>query len=119
MISNSVHALCVGCVLLGATPAMAACGSQAGIASAYSARHVGQPTASGERLQAGALTAAHPRLPFGTAVRVTHRRTGRSVTVRINDRGPFIAGRIIDLSPTAARVLGFSGLAPVTVECGG
>jgi rare lipoprotein A len=54
-------------------------------------------------------------LPFGTKVRVTHRRTGRSVVVRINDRGPFIRGRVIDLTPAGARALGFSGLAPVTV----
>jgi len=55
------------------------------------------------------------RLPFGTKVKVTNKRNGRSVTVRINDRGPFVRGRIIDLTPAAARVLGFSGLAPVEV----
>jgi rare lipoprotein A len=61
------------------------------------------------------LTAAHRSLPFGTKVRVTNRKNGRSVVVRINDRGPFVRGRIIDLTPAAAHVLGFSGLAPVTV----
>jgi rare lipoprotein A len=61
------------------------------------------------------LTAAHRTLPFGTKVKVTNRRNGRTVTVRINDRGPFIRGRIIDLTPAGARALGFSGLAPVTV----
>jgi rare lipoprotein A len=109
--------LCCGVVVL-AAPAMAACGGQ-GVASAYSAHHIGKPTASGERLRAGAMTAAHRRLPFGTMVRVTHRRSGRSVTVRINDRGPFVRGRVIDLSPTAARSLGFSGLAPVSLDCPG
>jgi rare lipoprotein A len=61
------------------------------------------------------LIAAHRSLPFGTRVRVTNRRNSRSVVVRIVDRGPFIRGRVIDLSPAAARVLGFSGLAPVTL----
>jgi rare lipoprotein A len=55
------------------------------------------------------LTAAHKSLPFGTRVRVTHARSGRSVDVTINDRGPFIAGRIIDLSRAAARVIGMTG----------
>jgi peptidoglycan lytic transglycosylase len=64
----------------------------------------------------GALTAAHRTLPFGTLVRVTNRSSGRSVVVRINDRGPFVRGRIIDLTPAAARALGFSGLANVSVD---
>ena len=87
-------------------------GLQSGIASMYS--HRGR-TASGAPHRHGALTAAHRTLPFGTMVKVTHRKTGRSVVVRIIDRGPFIRGRIIDLSPAGARALGFSGLAPVTV----
>ncbi len=62
------------------------------------------------------MTAAHRTLPFGTLVRVTNQHTGRSVVVRINDRGPFIRGRVIDLTPAAARALGFSGLAPVDLE---
>jgi rare lipoprotein A len=61
------------------------------------------------------MTAAHRSLPFGTKVRVTNRRNGRSVVVRINDRGPFVRGRVIDLTPAGARALGFSGLAPVVV----
>ncbi len=61
------------------------------------------------------MTAAHRSLPFGTRVRVTNQRNGRSVTVRINDRGPFVRGRIIDLTPAAAGAIGLSGLAPVTV----
>jgi len=85
--------------------------AQIGIASVYRAHQ----TASGERPLVSALTAAHRSLPFGTLVRVTHRRTGRSVVVRINDRGPFIRGRVIDMSPAAAHALGFSGLAPVTL----
>jgi rare lipoprotein A len=87
-------------------------GLQSGIASMYS--HRGR-TASGEPHRHGAMTAAHRTLPFGTMVRVTHRKTGRSVVVRIIDRGPFIRGRVIDLSPAGARALGFSGLAPVTL----
>jgi len=55
-------------------------------------------------------------LKFGTQVRVTNRRNGRNVVVRINDRGPFVRGRVIDITPAAARALGFSGLAPVTVD---
>ena len=66
-------------------------------------------TASGERASPGELTAAHRTLPFGTRVRVTHVGNGRSVVVRINDRGPFVGGRIIDLSHGAAGVLGMHG----------
>ena len=87
---------------------------QRGLASVY-AYHGGR-TASGQRVDPARLTAAHRQLPFGTRVRVINRRNGRSVVVRINDRGPFIRGRIIDVTPAAARVLGFSGLAPVTVS---
>jgi rare lipoprotein A len=86
--------------------------AQSGMASIYS----GGRTANGERAFAGALTAAHRTLPFGTQVRVTNRANGRSVVVRINDRGPFVRGRIIDLTPAGARALGFSGTAPVEVE---
>ena len=87
------------------------------VASVYS----GGRTANGEYARASALTAAHRTLPFGTRVRVTNVRTGRSVVVRINDRGPFIRGRIIDLTPAGARAIGFSGLAAVklTVLSGG
>jgi rare lipoprotein A len=85
--------------------------AQTGIASVYS----GGRTADGEHASAGSLTAAHRSLPFGTRVRVTNERTGRSVVVRINDRGPFVRGRIIDLTPAAAHAIGFSGLAHVNV----
>ena len=74
-----------------------------GLASYY--RH-GSRTASGEKFNAGELTAAHRTLPFGTRVRVTNVATGRSVTVRVNDRGPFINGRVIDVSHAAAKSLG-------------
>jgi rare lipoprotein A len=86
--------------------------AQSGIASVYS----GGRSASGERASASGMTAAHRTLPFGTLVRVTYRRSGRSVVVRINDRGPFVRGRVIDVTPAAARALGFSGLAPVTLD---
>jgi rare lipoprotein A len=91
-----------------------AASAQSGIASVYV--YSGHHTASGEAMAPGALTAAHRTLPFGTMVRVTNNRTGRSVVVRINDRGPFVAGRVIDLSPAAAQVLGFSGLTQVTLD---
>ncbi len=66
----------------------------------------------------GAMTAAHRTLPFGTRVTVVNRRNGRSAVVRINDRGPFVHGRVIDLSPAAARALGVDGLAPVSLIVG-
>ena len=66
-------------------------------------------------MQSGALTAAHKTLAFGTMVRVTNRRNNRSVVVRINDRGPFVRGRVIDLTPAGARAIGMSGLAPVSL----
>lgn len=74
--------------------------------------------ASGGRFNPEGMTAAHRSLPFGTRVRVTHLGNGRSVTVRINDRGPFVAGRIIDLSRGAAKVIGMTaqGVARVMVE---
>ena len=86
--------------------------AQSGIASVYSEG----PTATGERVVASGMTAAHRTLPFGTMVRVTNTSNGRSVVVRINDRGPFIKGRIIDLTPGAAHAIGCSGLASVTVD---
>ncbi|MGC1916952.1 MAG: septal ring lytic transglycosylase RlpA family protein [Pseudolabrys sp.] len=88
--------------------------AQSGIASVYA--YAGERTASGERAKPSGLTAAHRTLRFGTHVRVTNKSNGRSVVVRINDRGPFVRGRIIDLTPAAASALGFSGLAHVTLQ---
>ena len=99
-----------GAAALFITSAMA----ESGIASVYA--YSGSKTASGERANPAGLTAAHRTLAFGTHVRVTNRRNGRSVTVRINDRGPFVRGRVIDITPAGARALGFSGLAPVKLE---
>ena len=87
----------------------------AGLASWYGPGFGGHRTASGERFNMGSFTAAHRSLPFGAKVLVTSRRTGRSVVVRINDRGPFARGRIIDLSPAASRALGMDGTEPVTL----
>ena len=85
---------------------------QSGVASWYA---VGKRTASGELFQPDALTAAHRSLPFGTRLKVVYSRLGRSVIVRVNDRGPFVRGRVLDLSRGAARAIGMSGLAVVTV----
>jgi rare lipoprotein A len=76
----------------------------------------GERTANGEFAHAERMTAAHRSLPFGTLVKVTHTHSGRSIVVRINDRGPFVRGRVIDLTPAAAHALGFSDLAPVTID---
>jgi rare lipoprotein A len=89
--------------------------SNVGGASIYS-NDSGSGTASGEKLNAEALTAAHRTLPFGTKVRLTNKSNGRSVIVTINDRGPFVRGRVIDVTPAAARALGFSGLTQVTLD---
>jgi len=69
-------------------------------------------------MNSAAMTAAHRTLPFGTRVTVVNQHNGRSAVVRINDRGPFIRGRVIDLSAAAARVLGINGLAPVSLSIG-
>ncbi|MEH2184609.1 MAG: septal ring lytic transglycosylase RlpA family protein [Nostoc sp.] len=89
-----------------------------GMASYYGYDGSGNRTASGQRFNPEEMTAAHRSLPFGTQVRVTNTRNGRSVVLRINDRGPYIRGRIIDVSAGAARILGMmgSGVAPVHIE---
>jgi rare lipoprotein A len=86
-----------------------------GIASFYSED---QQTANGEKFNPNALTAAHPTLPFGTKLRVTNVMTGRFVTVRINDRGPFVHGRVVDVSYSAAETLGIvdRGIAKVKLD---
>ncbi|MCA1771671.1 MAG: septal ring lytic transglycosylase RlpA family protein [Halomonas sp.] len=90
---------------------------QKGVASFYSDRFQGATTASGDAFDQQALTAAHPSLPFGSKVLVKRPDTGQEVEVLINDRGPYVQGRIIDLSKSAARELGMlnRGVAPVMV----
>jgi len=92
--------------------------SAEGKASYYGARHHGKRTASGERFDQNALTAAHRSLPFGSRVRVTNLRNDKSVVVRINDRGPYARGRLIDLSFEAAQQIEMirSGIVPVRVQ---
>jgi len=92
--------------------------TQEGVASWYGGRWIGRLTANGERYRANDLTAAHKKLPFHTRVRVIDLKTGKSVIVRINNRGPFIRGRIIDLSVVAAKKLGTydRGIARVRIE---
>lgn len=91
---------------------------QEGLASWYGSQFQGRPTASGELFDSSDLTMAHPTLPFGTRVRVTNLRNGRSVEVRVNDRGPFVGSRIADLSHAAAVMLGMMhrGIARVRIE---
>jgi rare lipoprotein A len=110
MVGRVSAAICGALISFGCSSAMA----ESGIASVYA--YSGEKTANGERANPVGLTAAHRTLKFGTRVRVTNKRNGRSVVVRINDRGPFVRGRVIDLTPAGARALGFSGLAPVSLE---
>ena len=113
MAGNSLTKIVVLSALVASTMAMPTIASaQSGIASVYSEG----PTATGERVVASGMTAAHRTLPFGTMVRVTNTSNGRSVVVRINDRGPFVKGRIIDLTPGAAHAIGIAGLGAVTVD---
>ena len=88
---------------------------QSGKASWYGPGFHGRRTASGERFDSGDLTAAHRTLPFGSRVRVMNKTTGRAVVVRINDRGPYAHGRIIDLSRASAQAIGISGVASVAL----
>jgi rare lipoprotein A len=97
------------CMIIGFTPAIAECG----IASTYSS---GSQTANGERYIHTGVSAAHKTLPFGTVVDVCNKRSKNCILVRINDRGPFIDGRIIDLSTGAKRLFGMDGLASVCLE---
>jgi peptidoglycan lytic transglycosylase len=109
MIKSTTVCACVS-AFVGLTAYQTSASAQCGTASWY---HEGARTATGERYRPDGITAAHRTLPFGTRVRVENRRTGRSVIVRINDRGPFIRGRIIDLSRGAKRAIGMDGLASV------
>ena len=110
---RSLVATCFLCLSV-AGPVATEALAETGIASVYG--YNGGRTASGERANPHQLTAAHKSLPFGTMVEVTNKKNGRTVMVRINDRGPFVRGRVIDLTPAAASHLGFSGLAPVTLS---
>jgi rare lipoprotein A len=91
---------------------------ETGIASWYGGRWHGRKTANGERYDQNSMTAAHKKLPFNTRVRVTNLRTGKSCIVRINNRGPYIRGRVIDLSVAAAKKIGShsGGLSRVKLE---
>ena len=109
---------CCWCVILSLLCCCAHAQQQSGIASYYAKSATGARTANGERLHHDSLTCAHRSQPFGTRLKVTCPVTDRTVVVRVNDRGPFVRGRIIDLSWGAARQLGIltMGLAKVTVE---
>lgn len=91
---------------------------ETGVASWYGGRWHGRKTANGERYNQNSLTAAHKRLPFNTKVKVTNLRTGKSCVVRINNRGPYVRGRVIDLSVAAAKQIGSydGGLSRVRLE---
>lgn len=103
----------IGFLTLGGYDSGVAAKSIVGVASYYKS---GKKTANGERFNPLGMTAAHRTLPFGTKLLVTNLRNGKSVVVRINDRGPFIKGRVIDLSLGAAKIVGLntSGVAKVT-----
>src|SRR5262245_99253 len=103
---------------LGPRPLHAAVTAQRGYASYYGHYHEGLRTASGEPFEMHSLTAAHRTLPFGTRVRVTNLANGRHVVVRINDRGPFVRGRVLDVSYAAARRLGMlrSGVGRIRMQ---
>ena len=114
-----MRCLRLAALLLAASASLLA--AEEGLASWYGGRFQGRLTASGELFDTRQLTAAHKSLPFGTLVLVTNLENGRSVTVRINDRGPFVPGRVIDLSLAAAAAIGLAGrgVAPVRLEVAG
>jgi rare lipoprotein A len=116
-LSLVISSLCIG-VGHGVAKDDRASAKLSGIASVYD-RSSGKQTASGEQLDEGALTAAHRSLPFGTLVKVKNNKNGREATVRINDRGPFVGGRVLDLTPAGARALGFSGTTDVSLTMAG
>lgn len=89
---------------------------QVGVASWYGDHFQGRKTADGERFDMNRMTCAHPTLPMGTWLRVTNLKNRQSTFVRVNDRGPLVEGRIVDLSAAAARVLGLSGVGKVRLE---
>lgn len=118
----ALGAAIIGCVWVSASHDASANKSSAvtavGPASWYGPQFHGRQTANGERFDMNQMTAAHRTLPFGTKVRVTNRSNGRSVVVRINDRGPFVGNRVIDLSRGAAQTVGMidSGVALVKLD---
>lgn len=109
--------LLVGCASTGALNSSSAV-FEVGKASFYGQKYQGRLTASGERFDQSAMTASHRTLAFGSRVKVTHQQTGRSVIVTINDRGPFVRGRVIDLSKAAFQEIAElrSGVVPVRLE---
>jgi rare lipoprotein A len=118
-----VGGLCVLAVLVlvgcSSTPRSSGSGhSDAGQASYYGNEFHGRKTANGERFDQGQLTAAHRTLPFGTRVKVTNTQNGKTVVVRVNDRGPFVKGRIIDLSSSAFKSIASlnAGVVPVRIQ---
>ena len=111
----AITALVLGCALVAPAAAEESKPIQTGAASWYGPGFHGKRTASGERFNTNDLTAAHKTLPFGSQVRVTNERTGKSMVVRINDRGPYAHGRVIDLSKAAAEAVGISGVGRVTL----
>jgi rare lipoprotein A len=117
---NIVHVLLLPVLLTaGAGSVEAKAGfEQRGLASWYGSKLHGKATASGEKMDRQRLTAAHRTLPFGTVLEVTNKRNGRRVQVIVNDRGPGVDNRVIDLSPVAAAQLGMKkkGLAPVEIH---
>ena len=121
---TALGAALVACTLLSgigpvvASPLGSVAKAISGTASWYGNEFHGRKTANGERFNQNGLTAAHRSLPFGTKVRVTNQDNGKSVVVRINDRGPFVGKRVIDLSRGAAQAVGMmdSGTAPVRLE---
>lgn len=115
-LSWALIALTIGCVSSRAPREVRRGFQERGLASWYGPGFDGRPAASGETFDMYALTAAHRWLPFDTVVEVRNRDNGRRVTVRINDRGPFVRGRIIDLSYSAARQLGMIGVGVAPVE---
>ena len=94
---------------------VSAANAEEGVASQYG-RNSGSRVSCGGKMDGGALTAAHRTLPCGTRVRVTNKSNGQSVTVTVNDRGPFVDGRVIDLTPAAANAIRMGGLARVTLS---
>jgi rare lipoprotein A len=123
-ITRALWLIMLASVISGCSIGQASAGDQwlghteAGVASYYADRYVDRHTASGELYQSSEMTAAHRTLPFGSLVRVTNIKNGRSVVVRVNDRGPFVRGRIIDLSRAAFDSIGNTsqGLLQVRIE---